>query len=69
MTDFVEIHHDPFARCSIIRRVVKENIKPCKCCDRPARFEYGSQSDEYGAQPQFDGVAFCSIDCRRAYVQ
>ena len=64
-----QVSHDPFSRTCTIRRQVGKRIPAPECaeCCRPARFEYGEQSDGPGAHITWDGKLFCSIGCRRTH--
>ena len=63
--NFVVISHDPFARVEVIRRIVDKTS--CDWCGQPARFQYGTHSDGYGARPEFDDHTFCGIQCHRSF--
>ena len=58
------VSRDPFARCETVRRVVKTAVE-CAGCARPARFQYGTESDGIRAQVHWSPVLVCSIQCFR----
>jgi len=60
----VTISHDPFGRYSIIRRRAEGD---CAWCGAPARWQYGAESDGFGARPQWQSEVFCSRGCSRAF--
>ena len=62
------ITHDPFGRFEVLRRTLKKDETAfCAWCGKKARFEYGIQKDGIYTKPEMDGLAFCSIGCRRIY--
>jgi len=68
----VQIERDPFGRKSLLRELVHNvlGIRSvyCRECDRRARFYYWWSRDD---RPQpispAGSIAFCSIECFRAY--
>lgn len=66
MSKVTTISHDAFSRVETVRRSAPKG-KGCANCDRPARFQYGEQSDGFGALVMWDKHEFCSISCRRSY--
>lgn len=71
---WVQISHDPFARESLLRRIVVcfGPHRNCAWCGghRPGGqtlFQYGVEPDDRPQQPLWDSKAFCSLDCRRSY--
>lgn len=60
----VSISRDPFSRTEVVRRKAPSGCE-CRECGQVARFEYGSESDNF--RQGWDGKYFCSIGCRRSY--
>ena len=76
-----EISHDAFARSSVLRRVAGYALHGAECAEcgaspRPVKdgavkcrtlYNYGSQSDGYGARVEWNNRSFCSIGCFRSH--
>ena len=58
------VNRDPFARCEVVRRVVKTDVE-CAGCARRARFQYGRLSDGIRTQVHWSPVLVCSLACHR----
>ena len=58
------VSRDPFARCEVVRRVVKTNLE-CPGCTRRARFQYGTEFDGIGSRVHWDPLLVCSLACFR----
>ena len=66
--NLITINHDAFARYETVRRLLeKEEACTCSWCGNRAKFEYGIHNDGVYTKPEMDGIAFCSISCRRIY--
>lgn len=73
--DVVQLHHDPYARAALIRRIDPDTGKRgCDWCGQLGRehrdgsrslFEYGTESDN-GRRSWWLGK-FCSVECFRAW--
>jgi hypothetical protein len=64
----VQIGRDSFARFDIMRRTVHSaNPLTCDFCCNNARFQYGTWTDGYNRQPEFDTHVFCSKGCWDTY--
>jgi len=64
----VTVKRDPFARGSLMRRIVpRTDRKPCAWCGYwPGKYQYGWHADEK-SRPAWEDRCFCSISCRDAY--
>ena len=60
----VTISRNPFARCEVVRRVVRVEVE-CAGCARPARFQYGRLSDGIRTQVHWSPVLVCGLACLR----
>ena len=58
------ISRDPFARCEVVRRIVKTAVE-CAGCARRARFQYGRLSDGIRTRVSWSPVLVCGIACLR----
>lgn len=71
------VFHDPFARFSLMRRVIGTRSATCQWCGqhrvirgRQQRlFQYGNSPDDSRGRIDWERVAFCSIGCKRSYWQ
>lgn len=68
-----QIHHDPFARFTLVRRTVT-GARGCAWCgtvrytknNRPTLYNYGTSRDDRDGV-DWDTRDFCSLPCRKAY--
>lgn len=58
------VSRDPFARCEVVRRVVRVDVE-CPGCTRRARFQYGIEPDGIGTRVHWSPVVTCSLACFR----
>ena len=58
------VSRDPFARCEVVRRVVRVDVE-CAGCARRARFQYGTEADGIRTRVSWSPVLVCSIQCFR----
>ncbi len=58
------VSRDPFARCEVVRRVVRVDVE-CPGCTRRARFQYGVEFDGVGTRVHWSPVVTCSLACFR----
>jgi hypothetical protein len=58
------VSRDPFARCEVVRRIVRVDVE-CAGCARRARFQYGTEHDGIGARVHWSPVLVCSLACHR----
>lgn len=63
----VTISRDPFARCEVVRRVVRVEVE-CAGCARPARFQYGLLSDGIRTRVSWSPVLVCGLACFRGLI-
>lgn len=65
----VQVMRDPFARCTIMREIVRTD-KGCAWCggNRFGRlFRYGVERDSLRPRVDWQPEAFCNIECMRDY--
>jgi hypothetical protein len=60
----VTVNRDPFARCEVVRRVIRVEVE-CAGCARPARFQYGLLSDGIRTRVSWSPVLVCGLVCLR----
>ena len=60
----VTVNRDPFARCEVVRRVIRVDVE-CAGCARRARFQYGTEADGIWTRVSWSPVLVCSIQCFR----
>ena len=60
----VTVNRDPFARCEVVRRVIRVEVE-CAGCARRARFQYGLLSDGIRARVSWSPVLVCGLACLR----
>lgn len=67
---YVVISHDPFARRSVVRQIVRTDDE-CDCCMAPNTtgrlFNYGTLADDSRRGPNWEIKRFCSISCHDQY--
>jgi hypothetical protein len=71
----VYLSHDPYARHSIIRRIV-HTLTTCQWCGNARKtdkdgknvlFQYGSEDDSISARQHWEDGLFCSKTCHDIY--
>ncbi len=60
----VTVSRDPFARCEVVRRVVRVDVE-CAGCTRRARFQYGTEADGIRTRVHWSPVLVCGLSCFR----
>ena len=68
MPKLTQIYHDPFARYTLYRQLIKKGYRSkCTNCNNDARFKYYIQNDGLSTRLNPIHGKYCSITCMREY--
>ncbi len=65
--DPVQVARNPFARASLMRRLVPSPIHNCRWCGGLGRFDYAWVADDKPLSRAGWSGPFCSLSCFKAY--